>query len=75
MYQSGTAPALMPPGWYGPYSHTGLICAIVPSRTSTAQVNGSSGSGRTRRGHRSDGRKLSRSSAPASAGRTRMCTQ
>ena len=75
MYQSGTAPELMLPGWYGPISHTGLICAIVPSRTSTAQVIGSSGSSRTRRGHRSDGRKASRSSAPARAGRTRMCTQ
>ena len=75
MYQSGAAPELMLPGWYGPISHTGLICAIVPSRTSTAQVNSSSGAGRTRRGHRSDGRKLSRSSAPARAGRTRMCTQ
>ena len=75
MYQSGTEPELMLPGWYGPYSHTGLICAIAPSRTSTAQVNGSSGSSRTRRGHRSDGRKLARSSAPARAGRTRMCTQ
>ena len=41
----------------------GLICAIVPSRTSTAQVNSSSGSGRTRRGHRSDGLKLASSSA------------
>ena len=37
MYQSGTAPELMLPGWDGPTSHTGLICAIVPSRTSTAQ--------------------------------------
>ena len=45
MYQSGTAPELMLPGWDGPTSHTGLICAIVPSRTSTAQVNSSSGSG------------------------------
>ena len=75
MYQSGTEPALMLPGWYGPISQTGLICAIVPSKTSTAQVNGSSGSGRTRRGHRSDGRKLARSSAPARTGRTRICTQ
>ena len=75
MYQSGTAPALMLPGWYGPTSHTGLICAIVPSRTRVAQVNSGSGSGRTRRGQRRGGRKLSRSSAPARAGRTRMCTQ
>ena len=75
MYQSGAEQALMLPGWYGPTSHTGLICAIVPSRASTAQVNSSSGSGRTRRGHRSDGRKLIRSSARARAGRARMCTQ
>ncbi len=31
MYQSGTEPALMLPGWYGPNSHTGLICAAAPS--------------------------------------------
>ena len=53
MYQSGTAPELMLPGWDGPISQTGLICATVPSRTRIAQVNGSSGSSRTRRGHRS----------------------
>ena len=80
MYQSGTAPELMLPGWDGPISQTGLICATVPSRTRVAQVNSSSGSSRTRRGprsrgHRSRGRKLTRSSAPAMAGRTRMCTQ
>ena len=44
MYQSGTEPALMLPGSYGPNSHTGLICAAAPSATSTAPVNGSSGS-------------------------------
>lgn len=49
MYQSGTEPALMLPGWYGPYSHTGLICAAAPSATSAAAVNGSSGSTRRTR--------------------------
>ena len=50
MYQSGTAPELRLPGWDGPTSQTGLICAIVPSRTRIAQVNSSSGSSRTRCG-------------------------
>src|SRR5579859_5815127 len=52
MYQSGTAPALILPGWYGPYNHTGLICATAPSATSTAPVNGSMGSTRQGRNGR-----------------------
>ena len=62
MYQSGTAPAVMSPGLYGPMSQTGLICAIAPSRTRNAQVKGSSGSTRrwrtqrTRRNWRSQRR-------------------
>ena len=52
MYQSGTEPELMLPGWYGPNSHTGLICASAPSATSTAPVNGSIGSTRRTRSGR-----------------------
>ena len=40
------------PGWYGPNSQTGLICAAAPSATSTAPVNGSSGSTRGTRASR-----------------------
>ena len=36
----------MASGVYGPYSHTGLICAAAPSATSAAPVNGSIGSTR-----------------------------
>jgi hypothetical protein len=51
-YQSGTEPALMLPGWFGPISHTGLIWATTPSRVSVAPVNGSSGSTRRTRAAR-----------------------
>ena len=39
MYQPGTDPALMLPGWFGPNSQTGLTCANVPRSASVAQVN------------------------------------
>ncbi len=39
MYQPGTDPALMLPGWEGPNSQTGLTCANVPRSASVAQVN------------------------------------
>jgi len=39
MYQPGTEPALMLPGWFGPNSQTGFTCANVPRRASVAQVN------------------------------------
>ena len=39
MYQPGTDPALMLPGWFGPNSQTGLTCANVPRSAIVAQVN------------------------------------
>ena len=39
MYQPGTDPALMLPGWFGPNSQTGLTCANVPRSARVAQVN------------------------------------
>jgi hypothetical protein len=39
MYQPGTDPALMLPGWFGPNNQTGLTCTNVPRRASVAQVN------------------------------------
>ena len=39
MYQPGTDPALMLPGWLGPNSQTGLTCANVPRSARVAPVN------------------------------------
>ena len=75
MYQSGTEPALMLPGWYGPTSHTGLICAIVPSRASTAQVEQQQRIGPHPARPPQRRPEADQEQRAARAGRARMCTQ
>src|SRR5690349_11324830 len=38
MYQSGCEPDETADGWYGPYSHTGLICASPPRAAQTPKI-------------------------------------